>query len=128
MKKLASIFLLTIYLFANTSFCELIKIGVFVSHFMEHQFENEDINLSMFVTIHYFSGNVKDDDYDRDMELPFKSHDVSPTFSVVLLTPSFEYIVIKSVGYSKRDFNFYKFSNIATSYLSEIWQPPKHLS
>ncbi|PJB12922.1 MAG: hypothetical protein CO119_04265 [Flavobacteriales bacterium CG_4_9_14_3_um_filter_40_17] len=127
MKKLASIFLLTIYLFANTSFCELIKIGVFVNHFKEHQFENEDINLYIFVTIHYFSGNVKDDDYDRDMELPFKSHDVSPTFSVVLLTPSFEYIVIKSVGYSKHDFRFYKFSNIPTSHLSEIWQPPKYL-
>lgn len=128
MKKLASIFLLTIYLFANTQFCELIKIGVFINHFVEHQSENEDISLSRFVVIHYFSGNVKDDDYDRDMELPFKSHDVSPTLSFVLLNPSFEYILIKPVKYSKRDFNFYKFSNIPTSYLSEIWQPPKYLS
>lgn len=92
------------------------------------QMHNGYINLSQFIVIHYFSGNVKDDDYDRDMELPFKSHDVSPTFSVVLLTPSLEYVVFKSIGYSKRDFNFYKFPNVPTSYLSEIWQPPKYLS
>ncbi|MDT8414075.1 MAG: hypothetical protein RQ735_01745 [Flavobacteriaceae bacterium] len=124
----ASIFLLTIYLFANTQLCELIKIGVFITHLTEHQSENEEITLSQFVTIHYFSGNVKDADYDRDMELPFKSHDISPSFTVVLLTPSFEYNLIGPVRYSKQDFNFYKFSNISASYLSEIWQPPKYLS
>jgi len=127
-KTSASIFLLTIYLFASTPFCELIKISVFVNHLTEHQSENEDITLSRFVTIHYFSGNVKDADYDRDMELPFKSHDISPSFSVVLLTPTFEYILIGPVRYSKQDFNTYKFSNIPASYLSEIWQPPKYLS
>jgi hypothetical protein len=127
-KKSASIFLLTIYLFANTQFCELIKIGVFINHFVEHQYENEEITISRFVVIHYFSGNVMDDDYDRDMELPFKSHDISPAFSVVLLTSPIEYSLIKTVRFSKRDFNFYKFSHLPSSYLSEIWQPPKYLS
>ena len=42
-------------------------------HYAEHQVEDKSISFIDFLDIHYMHGSPKDDDYDRDMQLPFKS-------------------------------------------------------
>jgi hypothetical protein len=31
-----------------------------------------------FIVLHYFSGDIRDADYERDMQLPFKTMELSP--------------------------------------------------
>ncbi|KAA2243148.1 hypothetical protein F0L74_11575 [Chitinophaga agrisoli] len=75
MRRAISILLLTIYLCNATECNQLLKIPVFVMHVQEHQQEHRYGSLWGFIVEHYFSGNVRDADWQRDMELPFKSHE-----------------------------------------------------
>ncbi len=68
--------LLAAYVAAATPLGQLLKLPVLVEHFAEHRRENPDISVFGFVVLHYFSGNVRDADYERDMQLPFKSVDL----------------------------------------------------
>lgn len=75
MRRKISILLLTIYLCNATECNQLLKIPVFFAHLQEHQEEHRYHTLWGFITEHYFSSEPhRDADYERDMELPFKSH------------------------------------------------------
>lgn len=63
------------------------------SHFSDHKKENKDINFISFIVLHYFSGNVKDADYERDMELPFKDSDNCLVSSTPVTVPISEIII-----------------------------------
>ncbi|GAA0546774.1 hypothetical protein [Chitinophaga japonensis] len=65
----------------------MLRIPIFFAHLHEHRQENPGISLERFVILHYFSGDVRDKDYERDMELPFKSHEPAAYFSPVPLPP-----------------------------------------
>lgn len=56
---------------------ELVKLPVLIEHFQEHCRETPDMTLIGFFVLHYFSGDVRDADYERDMQLPFKTVEVS---------------------------------------------------
>lgn len=75
MRRTISILLLTIYLCNATECNQLLKIPVFFAHVQEHMAEHRYATLWGFITEHYFSGDIHDADYERDMELPFKSHE-----------------------------------------------------
>ena len=75
MKRVAAILFLSIMLLSQTELHQILKFPVFVQHYFEHQAEDPNITLSQFIVLHYFSGNPVDDDYARDMQLPFKSND-----------------------------------------------------
>lgn len=125
MPKCTAAFLLAIFLFSNTHIQELGKIGAFIGHFQEHRIENPEITLLEFIQIHYFNGNVHDEDYDRDMQLPFKVLDSAapgiaftlPSVAIVLLPPAF--------AVAKKKLRFHDQSTLPSSHLSDIWQPPK---
>lgn len=57
---------------------ELVKLPVLIEHLREHRRETPDMTLIGFFILHYFSGDVRDADYERDMQLPFKTVDTSP--------------------------------------------------
>ena len=126
LKKLATIFLFTVYLFSTTEAHQLLKLPVIFQHFLEHKSENKQISFLQFLDIHYMHGNPNDKDHDRDMQLPFKTSgccafSVSTSFvslmqPISIENPS-ETMIIRH-GISKIHF-------INSSYLSNIWQPPK---
>jgi hypothetical protein len=125
-KKLLSIFLLSLYLLCGTELRELSKLGAFVTHYFEHKELNQNLSLIGFIEIHYSQNTSKNNDYDKDMKLPFKSHDCS---SHQVSESSF----LSSINYHIQEPNFSIESiNISSenaylpsSYLSDIWQPPK---
>ncbi len=126
MKKAWSILLLSLYLLCSTELRELSKLGAFVSHYFEHKELNNDLSLIGFIEIHYTHNTNKDSDYNKDMKLPFKSHDCSShqvsessylnSIHYHIQEPIFSF---ESVRISREN------AYLPSSYLSDIWQPPR---
>lgn len=126
MKKLLAFFCLSVYFFATTEAKQLFKIPVIFQHYAEHQQEDYHLSLLEFLDMHYMHGSPFDQDYDRDMKLPFKS--TGDAFSFFPLTadrmPPSCFIICPSTSLpqyllpSKQD----KPSRTAEH---SIWQPPR---
>jgi hypothetical protein len=121
-----AIFFLSIYLLGTTPIGQLCRLPMLLSHFQEHQKENKDLSFIGFLKMHYFNGDPKDADYDKDMKLPFKTIDVNTSISVYTAfeMPSFQierqnFIDLKVNKFSTSD------SWYSNSYLDAIWQPPR---
>lgn len=125
MRKVAASLFLFVYLFANTELHELVKLDAFVAHYAEHQRENKDITLLDFIVIHYFSGNIVDDDYSKDMQLPFKNVDCYNFIpSIAFALP--EFLDLKIIATVKSEsLPLYDQSMLPSTHSSDIWQPPK---
>lgn len=126
LKKAISILLLSTFLMSNTECYQLLKLPFFIEHFAEHKQLNEGTTLWTFLKIHYSNDNIRYSDYDKDMRLPFKSHDscvnsLSPSFAPTL----YSYKIIKPVVSETNTFKDHHPIFFKSAYLSNIWQPPK---
>ncbi len=126
MKNITTILFLALYLLSATEAHQLLKIPVVFQHLNEHKKEDKNISLLQFLAMHYLHGSPKDKDYDRDMQLPFKTAGdcvatVTPAFVPVSVELSIEPPVILS---SREDFTRPD-QFILSAYRSTIWQPPK---
>ena len=74
--------------------------------------------------LHYFSGGVKDKDYERDMQLPFKAVDCAYAAGVALI-PAQVTAVTEPVVFTTLTYSALKNNNIPSSHSADIWQPPK---
>lgn len=114
------------YLFASTEAIELCKLPVVVQHFFEHKKENPSISWTAFLTMHYLNGSPKDKDYDRDMQLPFKTHTACMGCTLQDFVPLVNHFTIqKSVKILEQKFIVPVDQHFTSSYLAAIWQPPK---
>lgn len=126
LKKLFAISFLFIYLFSTTELHQLLKMPLLVEHFVEHKEENKDLNLWQFLKIHYAFGHVKDADYDKDMKLPFKSHDNCVSSVSNIYISLLEKVSIQKPLQLLEKKNFEtKDGFLLSSFLSNIWQPPR---
>ena len=73
MKKVLTIFLMSLYLLGATEAYQLLKIPNLIAHYKTHQQITEGLSFSRFIDVHYFSVQTYDSDFQQDMELPFKS-------------------------------------------------------
>lgn len=81
--------LLCIFTASATPLGELLKLPVLIEHFREHRIESPEMTVIGFIVLHYFSGDVRDADYERDMQLPFKTVEQSPlTLAFAPLEPA----------------------------------------
>lgn len=82
------------------------------------------MTLSQFIVLHYFSGNPVDDDYGRDMQLPFKTNDcLQATASIVIpdqiiFSVRHEASVVKTFPVPNNDW-------ILSNYIADIFRPPQ---
>ncbi|MFY8025179.1 MAG: hypothetical protein ACOVNO_07515 [Sediminibacterium sp.] len=126
MRKRIAILFLSIYLCSTTEAHELLKIPVVFQHFIEHQQEDPQISVIQFLHIHYLQGDVKDKDYDRDMQLPFKTAGEFFASSATPFVPLNAQIVIQypedanNIVWSQQTTPF-----LFSAYQVNIWQPPK---
>ncbi|QEC67784.1 hypothetical protein FRZ67_10930 [Panacibacter ginsenosidivorans] len=87
MKKYVVIFLFSLYLFGATDAYQLLKLPLFVEHYLVHKQQNPDLSIAGFLQIHYNDGLlVVDADFDQDMQLPFKTTPVvfSQTTNIIV--------------------------------------------
>lgn len=95
-------------------------------HFAEHQHENPKISFWDFLCIHYAHGEVNDDDFDKDMKLPFKSHSSCSCMSITFFQPVLSYDLCYKVFFKAYNTINYGYTfSFSTSFYSSIWQPPK---
>jgi hypothetical protein len=128
MKKTIAIFFFTVYLFSSTEAHQLMKLPIVFEHFQEHKKEDKSITMLQFLDIHYLHGSPKDKDYDRDMQLPFKSTgDCSSSLSPAY-TPFFvDHVAPSPVEIASQKLQVHNNQFSISSYLASIWQPPKTL-
>jgi len=115
-----------VYLCATTELYQLVKLPCLVQHFLEHREQDRNISLWRFLAMHYADKDIRDNDYDRDMRLPFKTHDGCTTASISVFTPQQFYTEIdRPASFETKQFPVQEVNFIASHYLSNIWQPPR---
>jgi hypothetical protein len=126
LKRIAAIFFLSIYLISVTELNQLVKFPVLIEHFMEHREKNHKLTLLDFLDMHYSQQHEMDADHDRDMQLPFKSHDgFSFAFMSVFVNGAANQISTKMHAPTTCHYSDYTDAFLSPVHLSSIWQPPK---
>lgn len=125
MRKVLAISFLVLYCVTSTELNQLLKIRLLIEHFNEHKTLDEGVSLADFLYMHYTDHDINDNDQDKDMQLPFKSHsDCSSLTSTAFLTQQNSLHLCLAPVLAER-ITVYKRSDFQSSYLSSIWQPPK---
>ncbi len=125
MRKFILYILLFGYIFSTTELHQLLKMPVLLEHYKEHKQKNQSLTIIGFLELHYLKGNLKDSDYEKDMQLPFKNfQDNHP--NIVLALPK-EAPLFEPLIKFKEEFrpNFKYLVHAVTSPQYAIWQPPK---
>lgn len=111
---------------STTELYQLLKLPMLIEHFNEHSQLNQGTTFWSYLGMHYFNNDVKYADFDKDTKLPFKSHDES--VNIVTLSFLQNTSICKIVNPFNRELKvnaFYKGIFLTSSYLSNIWQPPR---
>jgi hypothetical protein len=129
LKKLITIFFLLGYLFASTEAKQLFKIPVIFQHYAEHRLENNHLSLIDFLDMHYMHGSPFDQDYDRDMKLPFKTTgDVFSFFPITVDKMPAEVMMVCPQASLQPLNKIPRSRGLGTSLVQRIWQPPRFLA
>lgn len=118
MLKWFSILCSMMYVLATTNAGEVLKVPMFVEHFMEYHG-----SFSEFVMEHY-DNHKQDSDWDTDQKLPFINPPIVLTVHAQLPELSFEIKKPKEITVSEKS-SIYKEKDFSQQYLSQIFQPPR---
>ena len=125
MKKIISIVLVMIFMMSSTETYQLCKIPQLFIHYTEHHNSNNDLSFSEFFCMHYSSVDDHDADIEKDMKLPFKSHDNCS--HIMLSIPHSD--INQSLFIPTKEHSLLilrmKQSTAYSADLPSIWQPPK---
>ncbi|UBB90772.1 hypothetical protein J4771_05345 [Candidatus Kaistella beijingensis] len=126
MKKLLTYFLLSLYLLSFTEARQVLKLPNLIEHYISHELRDKNTTLYSFIKMHYLDAPVKDSDYNQDMSLPFKTHDLSP-ISINLVVPpkKIEFNFEQKKLFVEKKQNFAYSETFYPSVFQKIWQPPK---
>ncbi len=117
-KKIAILFSV-IYLSATTQFSQVLKIPIFIEHYIEYD------GGFMDYLVHHYGGHEPDEDWDIDMMLPFMT--ASPTLLMVFnLPPSGFDLTKENVIQTNQKKPLRNDLHFSSAYLSSIFQPPRH--
>lgn len=125
MKKIITYIAISFYLLGTTEASELLKLGYFVDHFIEHN-KASNISLLEFIDIHYVKATIIDDDYSEDQKLPFKCHnDCKVQITQIDKFQKAEYCIETPYIIRNNGFSTYHSPLLGDQFLEEIFQPPK---
>ncbi|ADQ81463.1 hypothetical protein J5295_02125 [Riemerella anatipestifer] len=114
------------YLISFSEVREIFKLPILIEHFVEHRNDNSEMSFGQFITLHYFSGDVHDDDYEEDMKLPFKSQNQNISASIVLAMPaSFDFKIKSSKIYKEKSQNFGYSDSFTIDNSDLVFHPPR---
>jgi hypothetical protein len=125
-RKFLTYFFIAAYLFSFTETRQVLKVPNLIEHYFFYKQHYANPTVFEFIKIHYLDKQEKDEDYDQDMQLPFKTHNFSIA-SVNLIFPpkevkfDFEHSVLPI----NEQHNFVYAESFYPSVFLKIWQPPK---
>ncbi len=126
MKKSILIIVLSFYVFSVTELHQLFKLPQLFTHFIEHKEQNSKTTFSQFLFMHYANGDAKDADDEKDMKLPFKSHDDCFNTVLIAFVPNtVDHFSKKPVYPENKSYSIYTEDFSFSAHLNSIWQPPK---
>ncbi|HET6543492.1 MAG TPA: hypothetical protein VFG46_23570 [Chryseolinea sp.] len=125
MRRASAISLLLLYFLANTELRELVRMPILFEHFSEHKQRNKHVSFLDFIVLHYFSGHLKDADFERDQQLPFRGiHWEELSAPAALPVESFEE-PLPEISYAILNVGIYVSRFYSSLFQFTIWQPPK---
>lgn len=125
MRKWAIIGLLALYVFGTTDAYQLLKLPIMVQHFVEHRKEDPSIGLLAFLRMHYADKMVVDDDFSRDMQLPFKTTDACCIAATVSMPAQWVSIEVPHPVVVQQKFFLFDESVDYSLVHGDIFQPPR---
>ena len=125
MKRLSALFFFTLYLLSTTEASQLLKLPVIIQHYQEHQQLNKHISFFAFLDMHYMHGSPHDEDYDRDMQLPFKRADHHASLSPVSVPASVRVVLSAHTIPASPVFIIRNDDHLYSTYYPVIFQPPR---
>jgi hypothetical protein len=126
-RRRAAILFLVVLFLAQTPVQQILKLPVLIEHYIEHRAANSGISFLHFIKLHYFSGNLRYGDYDRDQQLPFRANDVIVMSSTMVL-PGQIILAAPSLGFKEKNYVLLKTTGLPSLHSFDIWQPPRSCS
>ena len=118
--------MLVTYLTSFSEIRQLVKLPNLIEHYISHKIEKHDISVFAFFKMHYLDEQKKDKDYDKDMKLPFKTHDFSSVSLALNIPPEKPTFIIQHQSiYVDVSSNFSYSEKFYPSVFQQIWEPPK---
>lgn len=117
--------LFMIFMVFSTEMYQLCKIPQLFIHYTEHHSTNNDLSFSEFFSMHYSTDDDHDADIEKDMKLPFKSHDNCS--HIMLSIPHSDINQSLFIPTKEHSLLILRMEQ-STAYsadLPSIWQPPK---
>ena len=123
MNKLVTFFLITVFLCANTSIGELLKVPNLIEHYKQHIQEASNVGVKFvdFLKEHYSKNS--ENDLEEHQNLPFKTFDHASNVLIVFPISQFQ-LENKNVAIVSNKRFVYKNSSKSNLFTS-IWLPPK---
>ena len=124
MKKYFAIVLLSIFMCANTSIGQLLKIPNLIEHYIEHKNDSSANSISFvdYLILHY-SKNVENNIDHQD--LPFKTFDTSTSFLFVFTNFNYQISLVKPLVSNPKQYSYSE--SFQSNLITSIWLPPKIL-
>ena len=121
MNKLIAYFLISVFMCANTSIGQLLKVPNLIEHYNEHKNEltNDSISFIDYIVSHY-SKNA-DNNHDHE-DLPFKTLDNSSNTLFAFSIITYQIQVVKSIISTQKKFFYNK--SFKSNLIASIWLPP----
>jgi len=123
MNKLIALFLISVFMCANTSIGQLLKIPNLIEHYIEHKNELTPTSISFidFLESHY-SKNTDNTNEDHQ-NLPFKNFEITSTVFILANNANFQIQSVKTLITSKQKFFYHQ--SFKSHLITTIWLPPK---
>jgi hypothetical protein len=123
MNKAVAFFLITVFLCANTSIGQLLKVPNLIEHYKEHKNEVTTASNSFiqFIKVHY-SKNTRNNQ-EEHQDLPFKTFQNNTNILFASTFLNFDLIPKKIFFEVNKNF-FYK-NSLKSNFFISIWLPPK---
>lgn len=124
MKKYFALILLSIFMCANTSIGQLLKIPNLIEHYIDHNNDScvNSISFVDYLILHY-SKNVENNLDHQD--LPFKTFDTSTCSLFVFTNFNYQISVVKYWVSTQKIFLYSE--SFQSNLIDSIWLPPKIL-
>jgi len=125
MKKIIVIISLFSIVFSATELYQLLKIPVLIAHYLEHQNQTTDMSIAEFFSVHYSKAIADDEDAERDMQLPFKTHECAGQLLITLEDNSKPFTLQSPMREVRQTHWSLQNNDLPPGFYTDIWQPPR---